>query len=333
LIFVTGYTQEERLDMYIRSLKPNIIKQILGLGSLFFIVLCSSQVLSEGPGTTAFNFLKIGEGARPIAMGSAFTAVADDGNLLFWNPGGFSQIETPMGTTTYRNYVAGIHTGYLAYLRPKSEKDAFGGSVHFLYSGSMVKTNMVGEPLGDFTYSVVVPTIGYGRKIKEDVSVGIAIKGIYQNVDEFNNFGVAADIGGLYETPREGLTVGAVVQNLGAEVQPLDSLKYSLPITGKIGGVYRIPEKPVTIALDLSKPIDNDFAVSFGGEAWLSSRLAFRGGFTSTLLDLKTGSGTDFLAGISSGVGLLVKNIHFDYAITPMIDLGLAHRISLSKEL
>jgi hypothetical protein len=311
------------------------MKRVFEIVGLIFGIFCSSQVMAEGPGTTAFNFLKIGEGARPIAMGSAFTAVADDGNLLFWNPGGLSRIETPMGTTTYRNYVAGIHTGYLAYLRPKSEKDAFGGSVHFLYSGSMAKRDEFNNPIGSgtFSYSVVVPTIGYGRKIKEDVSVGIAIKGIYQNVDEFNNFGVAADVGGLYETPRDGLTVGAVVQNLGTEIQPLDSLKNSLPITGKIGGVYRIPEKPVTISLDLSKPIDNDFAVSFGGEAWLSSRLAFRGGFTSTLLDLKTGSGTDFLAGISAGVGLLVKNIHFDYAITPMIDLGLAHRISLSKNL
>jgi len=299
-----------------------------------FLIMLPSFVFAGGPGTTSFNFFKIGEGARPVAMGSAFTAVADDGNLLFWNPAGLSQLENKIGSTTYRNYVAGIHSGYISYLSPKGEKSAIGGSIHFLYGGKMAKTDMVGNNLGDFTYSVLVPTLGYGKKIKEEISIGAALKGVYQNVDEFTNFGVALDVGSLYKTKKEGLTIGAVVQNLGMEIQPLDSLSNSLPITGKIGGVYRPPQnEKVTLALDLYKPIDNDFAVSFGGEAWLSSRLAFRGGFTSTLLDLKTGSGLDFLAGLSAGVGLLVRNIHFDYSITPMIDLGLAHRISLSREL
>jgi len=304
---------------------------ILFLSLLLFL---PSQALSGGPGTTVFNLLKIGEGARPVAMGSAFTAVADDGNLLFWNPGGLSQIEEPLGTTTYRNYIAGIHTGYLAYIRSKGEKGGIGGSIHFLYGGKMAKTNELGIQDGTFTYSVIVPTVGYGREMTEAVSIGVALKGIYQSTDEYSNFGVALDVGTLYETSKEGLTVGLVVQNLGIEIQPLDSLKKNLPITAKIGGVYRPPQnEKITLALDLAKPIDNDFAVSFGGEAWLSNRLALRGGFTSTLLDLKTGSGLDFLAGLSAGIGLLVREINFDYAITPMIDLGLAHRVSLSKKL
>src|SRR3990172_5842749 len=109
----------------------------LPLHFFLFLLIFSSFSNAGGPGTTAFNFLKIGEGARPVAMGSAFTAVADDGNLLFWNPAGLSQIEEPMGTTTYRNYIAGIHSGYLAYLRPKGEKVGIGGSIHFLYVGKM----------------------------------------------------------------------------------------------------------------------------------------------------------------------------------------------------
>ena len=37
-----------------------------------------------GPGTAA----DVPPGARATALGGAFTAIADDGNALFWNPAG-----------------------------------------------------------------------------------------------------------------------------------------------------------------------------------------------------------------------------------------------------
>ncbi len=43
-----------------------------------------------GPSATGFTFMKVGVGARPVAMGQAFTGVADDANALFYNPAGLS---------------------------------------------------------------------------------------------------------------------------------------------------------------------------------------------------------------------------------------------------
>ena len=48
---------------------------------------------SAGPGTTAANFLKIGIGARGVAMEGAFTTLANDGTALYWNPAGLAQID------------------------------------------------------------------------------------------------------------------------------------------------------------------------------------------------------------------------------------------------
>lgn len=38
--------------------------------------------------------LGLGVGARAISLGGAFTAVADDGSALFWNPAGMTQTKT-----------------------------------------------------------------------------------------------------------------------------------------------------------------------------------------------------------------------------------------------
>jgi hypothetical protein len=43
-------------------------------------------------GRYAGDFMMIGSGVKPLGMGGAFSAVADDGNAIYWNPSGISQI-------------------------------------------------------------------------------------------------------------------------------------------------------------------------------------------------------------------------------------------------
>ncbi|MDA0378244.1 MAG: hypothetical protein O2899_02035, partial [Bacteroidetes bacterium] len=43
-------------------------------------------------GTTAAQFLKLGVGARAVAMGGSFVAESSDLSALYWNPAGLSKI-------------------------------------------------------------------------------------------------------------------------------------------------------------------------------------------------------------------------------------------------
>ena len=51
-----------------------------------FIFLLTAHTMTAIAGTYAADFLNIGVGARPAAMGGAFVAVADDPTAFFWNP-------------------------------------------------------------------------------------------------------------------------------------------------------------------------------------------------------------------------------------------------------
>ena len=44
-------------------------------------------------GTTAAPFLKIGVGARALAMGEAYTTLSEDATGLFWNPAGLAKLD------------------------------------------------------------------------------------------------------------------------------------------------------------------------------------------------------------------------------------------------
>ena len=75
----------------------------------FLCILTGALLLPTGlrAQTPAF-FDDIGAGPRAIAMGQAFTAVADDASAAWYNPAGLTQIESP--------FVLDI--GYL-YIDPK----------------------------------------------------------------------------------------------------------------------------------------------------------------------------------------------------------------------
>ncbi|MBI5244034.1 MAG: UPF0164 family protein, partial [Elusimicrobia bacterium] len=59
---------------------------------LALILLLSAQAAWAETKTGA-AFLKIGTGARAEAMGGAYTAIADDVNALYYNPGGLAALK------------------------------------------------------------------------------------------------------------------------------------------------------------------------------------------------------------------------------------------------
>ena len=72
--------------MLIMRRKLELKKRLLII--LLFIAATAawSIEIHEKAGTTAAAFLKIDSGTRPMAMGGAFTGLANDINTLFWNP-------------------------------------------------------------------------------------------------------------------------------------------------------------------------------------------------------------------------------------------------------
>ena len=64
-------------------------------------------------------------GARAQAMGGAFTAIADDGNALYWNVAGLSRLGHQEITSTLGNlYGAGFQDNHLGYVFPITDQHA-----------------------------------------------------------------------------------------------------------------------------------------------------------------------------------------------------------------
>lgn len=96
------------------------------IASMALLLVLSAVVLADGIG--AFSAFKNGIGARALAMGGAFVAVADDATAACWNPAGLAQL----GDTR----LAGMST------------DLFGLGITHQYVGAVTSFANLGIGLG-----------------------------------------------------------------------------------------------------------------------------------------------------------------------------------------
>ena len=82
------------------------------VASMALLLVLSVATLADGIG--AFSAFKNGIGARALAMGGAFVAVADDATAVCWNPAGLAQLtDTRLAGMSTDLYGLGITHQYV----------------------------------------------------------------------------------------------------------------------------------------------------------------------------------------------------------------------------
>jgi hypothetical protein len=77
----------------------------------------------------AAEFLNIGVGARAMAMGGAFCAVADDATSSYWNPAGLRLLKSrEIGVMHSAQFANEVKYDYLVFGSP-SVTESFGASI------------------------------------------------------------------------------------------------------------------------------------------------------------------------------------------------------------
>jgi hypothetical protein len=283
--------------------------------------------------------LKIGVGARPSAMGGAFTAVADDANASYWNPAGMASVH--QWNLTLMHLVWFLNTGYdyLSVVMPIDNMTNVGVSTNFFWVPPFDSTADVGNPFApalgmtDMTYDLAV-TLSVARIIgnlyTNDFTIGNIALGL--NVTYIGRAVVgtqlpaafsidAGVIANITDSIRFGLVVSDLGSNIGADPSPLnvragvsDDIAFSKDASLLLGF-------DVTKPIDLTNPDYTKWFFSMGCELNLFKVAFIRAGYE--LGDEDKG----FTVGAGVGLpGVLTA----DYAFIPHLELGSSHRISLT---
>jgi len=279
-------------------------------------------------GTAGLAFLKMGVGARAVGMGEAFVAACDDATALYWNPAGICELQGGHVALMHNEWFQDISFEYLGAVLGR-DLHAFGLSLSFNTVGEIERRVIASDqPLDTFSSHDMALALSYARKMSPRWNVGLSLKLLYEKIYLDDAWGWATDVGFLYHPSVEGLSVGGSALTLGPKMK-LRSEKFSLPTVYKLGlnyspSLFHFQSGNLALAMDLSKPTDNQLRVHWGAELLLIERIAMRSGYQMGY-DEK---------GLSAGMGVRQGRFRIDYAFVPYSsDLGTTHRISLGIEL
>ncbi len=296
---------------------------------VMFLVICQlsvdrSDAGNSKVGTTGAQFLKIGVGGRPIAMGSAFAGISDDVSAIYWNPGGLGQIKDTQLMAMHNMWFQDISHEYVGFAKGIGKAGTIGVGITYLTVKDIEKrTGDTDDPDDTFKATDMSAGIAYGLEVSKGVYSGISLKYISQKIDTESATGFAADIGVLYKV-NEKAGVGLAVQNLGTEIKFIDTGD-PLPMNIKAGVGYKLMEA-LTVGLDVNYPNDNNINIATGAEynMKLGDTIVL-----SPRLGYKTGTDLGSLSGLGAGIGFNLNKIGLDFAYVPCGDLGTSYRVSL----
>ncbi len=284
--------------------------------------------INDNAGTTGFNFLKVGVGARPTALGGAYAGVAGDLESTPWNPAGLLGLKNRAATVSLTRYLFDTQIGFLSVAFP-GEHRVWGLSLNYFNSGDMRRTDEEGQNLGSFSASDIAAYLTMAQRLWHDrLAVGINLKAVYSNIDEFSSDAYVIDAGLLVSGPLKGMKLGASIANMGSVRSGYtDNFTDSLPVNLRLGLSHRPAHAPLPMMIlaDLNLPNDGDPYLAFGLEIRVGNGLYLRPGYNTQPI----GQNEDPL-GLTAGAGLAMQTYRLDYAFSSHPDLDHVHRISLS---
>lgn len=255
---------------------------------LFISIFLSSYTYA------AFN--EIGIGARPLGLGGAFVALADDSNASNYNAAGLSYItDIHISATHAQRFNGLVSYNTIIGIIPVGSLGTIGASIGILNEDSDI-------------YSERTIRMSYGRTIIKQLGLGINLKLLGTSYDETNEFvaenpyfsntsssAFSLDLG-LLAKPFNSLSIGVSVENLvPADVSISDIHTDSVPMNIRAGIAYSLESiaemsaQGAAISNLLKATLgtvevtsrEGEIYTSAGVEIWVNKAIAVRGGYST----------------------------------------------------
>ncbi len=258
---------------------------------IFYLILFIT-LLFPTVATAAFN--NIGVGARPLGLGGAFVALADDSNAADYNAAGLGYIDKiQLGATHAQRFSGLITYNSVSGIIPFGRAGSIGASLGMLSEDSEI-------------YREQIVRISYGNALFRQLAIGANLKLFRTSFDETNEFvtenpyfvqtsssAVSFDLG-MIARPVQSLSLGASVENLlPADTSISDTQTDSVPLNIRAGLAYRLASiaemsaQGATVSNLLRGSLgtfevasrNSEIYIRTGVEVWLNKSIAVRGGY------------------------------------------------------
>lgn len=339
------------------------IQRIFWMATLLFF-LSGNQILfgQQGvdySGTSAANFLKIGVGSRPMAMGDAAIATINSPEALYWNVAGLTRINDDFSLSiSTMDWLVETRNSYVAAAYKIEGVGSVGMDLQYVDYGKIEETTVFDQNgTGRFlSASDMAIGLGYARELTDRFSFGLKVKFINQNIADASASAFAIDLGAVFLTSFFDNTFrfAAALSNFGTKMQfkgedlsvtyvvpgnpgnkqvpaELSTIEWDIPLLLRFGVSDVILENDQTslvVAYDLFDSRDYRIRHNVGAEIGLYKIFYFRGGykFNYDEVNYTAGFGLDFQ-------NVVDYKLKVDYLFLDYGDFGTLNQFSLQFNL
>lgn len=282
--------------------------------SAILIVSIATTVLAAAGGNAGLDFLRLGGGARPQALGEAYTGLANDASAMYYNPAGLAQMQFPEVMTESDQWFADINHVVVGAAVPASF-GVVGVGYSGVNSGDIQGYDMNGAVTSVFNTSSSAINVSLGRPVNANLAWGAGIKSVSEKLEGSNGSTLAFDAGLQYR-PNRNISLGAALLNVGSGITFISD-STALPSSLRLGGSYSgaLFSEDVNLDADMAFFADGP-KLDLGLEYIIKDMLALRVGTSGGYLH--------------SGIGIVSNLLAVDFAYLQREDLGQAYQLSLS---
>jgi len=290
------------------------------VGTLALLMVISAIALADGVG--AFSAFKSGIGARALAMGGAFVAVADDATAMVWNPAGLAQLnDTRIGGMSTDLFGMGITHQFVGAVTTFAN---FGIGLGWeRTSVASQVTDEEGEPGDLFTWNEQAILGTLATNIMDIGLAGANVKyymaddGLGDTADGFGfDLGLLVNLGDMF-------AIGVTATDLGGTtVNRVDGSQDVVSGLYKAGMAMKLVDGMLVLAADMDFDGTDLGDAHVGMEFNIIKELALRGGV------VLTNGFQDYYFAV--GAGINVAGLYVDAAY--MLEETIGNTLILSAE-
>jgi hypothetical protein len=288
---------------------------------------------NTGYGTTSAEFLLLGAGARGVALGGSFAAIATDVSALYYNPAGSALMTRPGAMVSTYEYVADTRYSWGGVALPfAGGTRSFGVQIGtFGFSGQPVYT--AEQPNGTGATYSVNETFGgltLAQNFSDRFSAGLTAKFISDNLGDASGTAFAVDFGTNFHAMlnnhpiKFAFTLTNLGTNLSYSGDALNAVTPREPIPGE-DEVPSLPQPSELRTKDFPLPTTFRVALAYDLLAGETSRLTLLSDFSqSTSNKAGFAVGSEFASSRlgGSGFGFALRG-SYSYQPANNIDLAL----------
>jgi len=295
----------------------------------------------------AFQFLDQPSFTRLSALGGV--NVTSNSELLFFmqNPASLNEENSNVASFHYLNFPGGINWGSAGYQWSSGFEGEFAVGLQLVSYGEFEGFDRFGVSSGDFSAQEFNLQLSYSRA-KGIFNYGATLKLMGSILESYQAYGIALDLGVIYDHPKEDLRIGFVVKNLGLPISGyLPDQKLRLPSDVRFGASFKPKYMPVKFSWTLRNLNSMERGIeepdSFGRQAlekmvWgaeilPSENISLQIGYNLLMRRQFSGNSGAGSAGFSGGFAFRVKSFELSYARSFYNVAGASNVFGVSKNL